>query len=194
MKIVAPSPRRAFTLIELLIVIAIIGLLAGLMAYLMPGVKEKQIRGRARAELGLLSAAIKNYKLKKGFYPPDNPAPNGSASTSLFYELTGTPIAPEIASSVTNRFGVTGIINSGAEGQNFLAGLKPGAYRPQPGHTNALQLVFAFKGPQGDFNPWHYDAYNPSDASNPAHNPDTFDLWIDIVLGGKTVTIGNWND
>lgn len=182
---IAPIPsRRAFTLIELLVVIGIIGILAGLITYLLPGVKEKQIRGRARAELGLLSAAIKNYKLKKGFYPPDNPAPNASASTSLFYELTGTEIEP----GVTNLFGVTGVVNSGADRENFLSGLKPGAYKPQPANGNATNLIFAYKGPAGDFNPWNYD------SSNPTHNPDSFDLWIDVVIGGKTVTIGNWND
>ncbi|MFM1769228.1 MAG: Type secretion system protein precursor [Verrucomicrobiota bacterium] len=179
-----PAARRGFTLIELLVVIAIIGILAGLITYLLPGVKEKQIRGRARAELNLISAAIKNYKVKKGFYPPDNPSANATASTSLFYELTGSDILP----AVTNLFGVTGVANAGAEAENFLAGLKTSSYRTQPGNANATNLVFGYKGPSGDFNPWNYD------SSNPTHNPDSFDLWIDVVIGNKTVTIGNWND
>jgi prepilin-type N-terminal cleavage/methylation domain-containing protein len=184
MKIVSTELRRAFTLIELLVVIAIIGILAGLMTYLLPGVKEKQIRGRARAEMAMITAAIKNYKVKKGFYPPDNPVADASANTSLFYELTATEMVP----GVTNVFGVTGVVNSGAERENFLSGLKPNAYRAQPANGNATNLVFGYRGPTGDFNPWHYD------SSNPTHNPDSFDLWIDLVIGGKTVTIGNWND
>jgi prepilin-type N-terminal cleavage/methylation domain-containing protein len=185
MKTVPTELRRAFTLIELLVVIAIIGILAGLMTYLLPGVKEKQIRGRARAEMAMIAAAIKNYKVKKGFYPPDNPA--NSASSALYYELTGTDMVPGAA----GLFGVTGVVNSGVERENFLSGLKPNASKTQPANPNATNLVFAYKGPgpQGaDFNPWHYD------ASDPTHNPDSFDLWIDLLIGGKTVTIGNWND
>lgn len=178
------ASRRGFTLVELLVVIAIVALLASLIVYLLPGVKEKQIRSRVRAELKNYVEAINRYKLRKGFYPPDNPAANGSNKSSLFYELTGTDIDP----GATNLFGVTGILNSGPERENFLSGLRPGSFKAQPGYANATNLVFGYKGPSGDFNPWHYD------ASNPTHNPDTFDLWIEVTFGGKTIVIGNWND
>jgi len=180
-----PAARRAFTLIELMVVIAIIALLAGLIVYLLPGVSEKKVRGRARAELNLYVAAIESYKTRKGFYPPDNPAPNASSSSSLYYELTGSDIVP----GVTNVFGVTGILNSGPERENFLAGLKTASCKAQPANVDATNLVFAYKGPSGgDFNPWHYE------SSNPTHNADSFDLWIELNIGGKTVIIGNWND
>ena len=37
-------------------------------------------------------------------------------------------------------------------------------------------------------NPWRYN------SSNPRYNPKSFDLWIDVIAGGKTNRICNWSD
>ena len=37
-------------------------------------------------------------------------------------------------------------------------------------------------------NPWRYV------SSNPTNNPGEFDLWVDIIVGGKTNRICNWSD
>src|ERR1043165_3017129 len=102
-----PIRRSGFSLIELMVVIAIIALLAGLIAYLLPGISQKKVRGRARVELKNYVEAINRYKLKKGFFPPDNP--NATDRSSLYYELTATDVVP----AVTNVLGVTGILNAG---------------------------------------------------------------------------------
>jgi hypothetical protein len=47
-------------------------------------------------------------------------------------------------------------------------------------------IVLPYKGPEGDFNPLRYN------LSSPSKNPGSFDLWIEVVVGGKTNTIGNW--
>lgn len=203
------TARYAFTLVELLVVIAIIGLLAGLIVYLLPGVTEKRVRSRAKAELNAYVMAINAYKTKLGFYPPDNP--NGPGTNSLFYELTGTervvsPSGPEYESIIreltlvgqrisTNTIGSffssAGFLNSGDERQNFLPTLKSNSnYKAiAPGSPFVQLLVFPSRGPGGrDPNPWHYD------SSNPTHNPDSFDLWVEVELGNKTIVIGNWTD
>ena len=36
-------------------------------------------------------------------------------------------------------------------------------------------------------NPWRYN------SSNPTNNPGHFDLWVDIILSGKTNRISNWS-
>ncbi len=58
--------RSAFTLIELLTVISIIGLLAGLVIGLAPGVQKSMRVKRVQAELNQLVTALEDYKAKFG--------------------------------------------------------------------------------------------------------------------------------
>ncbi|MBJ7390761.1 MAG: type II secretion system protein GspG, partial [Chthoniobacterales bacterium] len=83
--LLAPA-SEAFTLIELLIVITIIGILAGLTLSTLGYVNKKAARSRAEAEVAALSAAIESYKLDYGSYPTNA---NTNKSPSLFSELTG---------------------------------------------------------------------------------------------------------
>lgn len=64
------SPRAgAFTLIELLIVVAIIAILAALTLSTLGYVNKKGAETRARSEVAALSTAIEAYKLDNGTYP-----------------------------------------------------------------------------------------------------------------------------
>src|SRR5438045_5099032 len=64
--------RRAFTLIELLIVISIIIILAGLILSTVGYVQKKGARSRAEAEIAAMSAALESYKADNGIYPRGN--------------------------------------------------------------------------------------------------------------------------
>ena len=81
-----PVPRHgvrragAFTLIELLIVVSIIAILAGLTLSTLGYVNRKSAESRARTEVVALSSAIENYKLDVGSYPP---------AADLYNELIG---------------------------------------------------------------------------------------------------------
>lgn len=72
--------QGAFTLIELLIVVALIAVLAGLTLSTLGYVNRKGAESRARTEVAAISAAIDAYKLEFGIYPSSN---------SLVSELTG---------------------------------------------------------------------------------------------------------
>src|SRR4051812_30300321 len=61
----------AFTILELLIVITIIVILAGLTIATMGYVSGKARRSRAEAEIAAISAALENYKADNGAYPRD---------------------------------------------------------------------------------------------------------------------------
>jgi prepilin-type N-terminal cleavage/methylation domain-containing protein len=196
-----------FTLVELMVVIAIIAVLAGFVVYLLPGVKEKQVRGRVKTELAMLVMAIEGYKAKMGFYPPDSV---GSGTNALFYELTGTardirlgdPVFIDknnirlATNTIGTYFGTSGFLNSydfqnpdPEKRHNFLPNLKPGAYARIPNSSEDIRaLVVPAKSPGGDFNPWHYN------SSNPQHNPEGFDLWAEVAIGNKTIVIGNWKE
>jgi hypothetical protein len=41
--------------------------------------------------------------------------------------------------------------------------------------------------PNSQLNPWRYN------SSHPTHNTGSYDLWVDLVIGGKTYQVGNWN-
>lgn len=79
-----------FTLVELLVVISIIGVLAGFTFVVLAGAKKKQYISHTQAELAQLAAAIDSYHDAYGFYPPDNPGNGSPLANQLYYELVGT--------------------------------------------------------------------------------------------------------
>jgi prepilin-type N-terminal cleavage/methylation domain-containing protein len=92
---------RAFTLIELIVVIAIIVVLAGLILSTMGYVQKKGARARAETEIAAMSAALESYKADNGIYPRDsqtdllnstndgNPAHYSTACRYMYGEVTG---------------------------------------------------------------------------------------------------------
>lgn len=140
----------AFTLIELLLVISVIGLLAALIFPVVRSVKRIALISRARAELGEVESFIESYKAKFGHYPPDNrDQPNNQVLVGLnqlYYELAGTAYqgntfitkdlssAPLTAEMIMTIFGpgVVGFVNcdhgdsdEGRSAVRFLRDLKP---------------------------------------------------------------------
>src|SRR5438067_2695684 len=63
----------AMTIIELLVVIIIIMILAGLVLSISSYVQNKGARARAETEIAAMSAALESYKADNGIYPRDNP-------------------------------------------------------------------------------------------------------------------------
>jgi type II secretory pathway pseudopilin PulG len=61
----------AFTIIELLVTIALIIILAGLILSTIGYVQTKGARSRAETEIAAISAALENYKADNGIYPRD---------------------------------------------------------------------------------------------------------------------------
>jgi prepilin-type N-terminal cleavage/methylation domain-containing protein len=79
MKVSNSSPQqKAFTLIELLIVVAILMILAGMGVGLFKMVNRNAIESRIKAEIQAVCAALEAYKADNGAYPPlDGNAFNG---------------------------------------------------------------------------------------------------------------------
>ncbi|MBI5365412.1 MAG: prepilin-type N-terminal cleavage/methylation domain-containing protein [Planctomycetes bacterium] len=73
----SPGRARGFTLIEVLIVIAIIGILAGLAVPALVGAKRQSRIRAAQADLSGLKAALEVYNTRFGDYPPSSLAAYG---------------------------------------------------------------------------------------------------------------------
>lgn len=206
----APKPARearalprayAFTIIELLIVMAIILVLAGLILATSNYVQKKGYRSRAEAEIAAISAALENYKADNGVYP-SNAATNGlnptattidpNASLYLYKELSGDHNADRTVDN--NDEAIDSNSNAispplTALPKTYLA-FKGNMLLPAP-PSNAP--VIALRDPFG--NPYGYStakAANPSGTNG--FNP-TFDLWsiADGSAGAdQTKWIKNW--
>ncbi len=61
--------ERGFTLIELMVVIVILGILAGLIVPRIMGRPDEARRAKARIQLESLETALKLYRLDNGNYP-----------------------------------------------------------------------------------------------------------------------------
>jgi prepilin-type N-terminal cleavage/methylation domain-containing protein len=188
------ASRRAFTLIEMLVVIAIIGLLAAMIVGGASHVRETSVRNRVRAEMNQVVTAIESYHKKFGFYPPDNP--NNPASPPLYYELTGNTNLLD-KPTILALFSVKGFVNSQADENervpNFFPnlGVENKGYREINATPKACVLTVPVPGTDPinpDLNPWRYV------SKNPTNNSETYDLWAEVKVGNKTIVIGNWKD
>ncbi len=63
--------NSAVTIVELLVVIMIILILAGLILSISSYVQNKGARARAETEIAAMSAALESYKADNGIYPSD---------------------------------------------------------------------------------------------------------------------------
>jgi prepilin-type N-terminal cleavage/methylation domain-containing protein len=211
----------AFTLIELLVVISIMAVLAGFTIPVMKSLKRQQVLKVARAEMVVIESALDNYKARYGTYPPGNrlaggPAYAPSQFNQLFYELSGTTrnggnfvtldgSAAIPAASVSTAFGVGGFINytkgneeDAEKAKNFLPGLKTGHFNEYVTNNGVrtTALVTSVGGPDVNYRPYgpNAEGINPFRYVSPGvNNPGSYDLWVQLVIAGKTNLVCNWS-
>ncbi len=213
-----PSLWHAFTLIELLVVIGVLTFLASMIFPAANIAHRNSIRKRAYAEMEQISTAIEMYREKLGSYPPDNPA--NAAINPLYFELLGTTLSngayvtidgsarinqSALGAGPPTGFGsgFSGFMNTsaGQDGdskvgaRNFLRGLRTSQIGELSSGVKILigpvpwpASAGASPTPNATLSPWCYN------SSSPVHNPKSFDLWVDLVIGGRTNRICNWSD
>jgi type II secretory pathway pseudopilin PulG len=189
----ATTEKRAFTIIEMLMVIMVIFILAALVLAASSYVQNKGARARAETEIAAMSAALESYKADNGIYPRDNPGnqytdnlnakadfdPTQSkyqnASLYLFFQLSGLDASQQPVANMKSYF----------------------AFKPQMlGHPpNNTTTVAYIRDPFGN----SY-GYSTAQAANPGgtagYNP-TYDLWSAGSIASSTPTppaawIKNW--
>ena len=171
----------AFTVVELLIVMAIILILAGLILATSGYVQKKGARSRAEAEIAAMSAALENYKADNGIYPSD------PAKT----ELVDPTVSPTPAGASLYLYNQLAGASNGS--RTPIAGAKSYfTFRPnQLNPSDQNQDVAFIRDPFG--NSYGYStAYQAS--SSQGYNP-TFDLWSTAnaePVTDQTQWIKNW--
>jgi general secretion pathway protein G len=84
------SRRRGFTLVELLVVVAIIGLLSGIVLRLSGYASGKSDRSRAMADLEKIRNALEEYRVINGaYYPASGTATNDAFTNAMSKCETG---------------------------------------------------------------------------------------------------------
>ena len=173
---------NAFTLLELLIVISIIIVLAGLTIGTMGYVMDKGKRSRAEAEIAAISAALESYKADNGVYP------RTGETDSLDPISSGDPSAYSAANLKLYEF-LSGDTDHDrkADTKSYFS-FKPNQLSPADQTKNVTAMIDPFGNSYG------YSTMKASDPTKNGYNP-TFDLWS--TAGYKTAADGpkwikNW--
>jgi len=175
--------HSSFTLMELLTVIAIIAILAGLILWAGTGVMAAGLRSRASSEIQGMSSALEGYKVDNGIYPADL---NLVGPTNSSY-----PTDPTASGSGANYQASSETLYQALSGQtNFNAA------------TAGNKVYFTFKssqvgnpsGPSYTYvrDPFGFSyGYSPGNGSNdvPYNGAGFFDLWS---TGGSTTNTNSW--
>ena len=145
--------RIAFTLVELLVVIAVIALLAGLILGAAGGVRGQAARNQAKAEIAGLEAALARFQTENGFFPGATQAnPANDLQPSAY--LTGGRVL------FTNLLGRATLSVTGTGGKSFL---EPKARMVM---TNSSPNYFV--DPWGNAYGYYWDEVNGSSVYNKA--------------------------
>lgn len=140
------------TIIELIIVIMIILILAGLVLSVSSYVQNKGARARAETEIAAMSAALESYKADNGIYPAHSSSSNGGHA--VYQALTG-----DGNDAIGGTNASTG--SAASTGKSYMS-LRQAMQNPNP-PTSATRVI----------DPWRFD-YN---YISPGPNNPTFDLW-----------------
>ena len=172
-----------FTIIELLIVMAIIIVLAGLVIGTSGYVQKKGARSRAEAEIAAMSAALESYKADNGIYPQD------TATNSLDARSSTDPADYAAASLFLYR----SLSGREANGTPITGAKSYFSFKPQmiSGTRDANGNVATATGVRDPFgNHYGYSTANQANSSF-GYNP-TFDLWSTANSGNAAEWIKNW--
>ncbi len=71
------SPLRGFSMVELMVVIGVIVILAGLLIAALPGIQNQVNRNKVEVFLAELKGGLSAYQLDNGIYPQNEPSGGG---------------------------------------------------------------------------------------------------------------------
>jgi type II secretory pathway pseudopilin PulG len=161
---------NAFTLIELIVVVGIIIVLAGLVLSTVGYARKKSARARAETEIAAMSAACENYKADNGVYP-SNANTNG-LDARMMGNPTGTTDPTYSNTSVYLYITLSGDTNANRNptGKSYMS-FKPNMLLPPGGSGNVTAIADPFGNSYG-----YSTIRAATQDTTKGYNP-TFDLW-----------------
>ncbi len=177
----ATTWSTAFTIVEVLVVMAIILILAGLVLGTSSYVHNKGARSRAEAEIAAMSAALENYKADNGVYP------SGAATNALDARTASDPTQSAYENASLQLYeALTGDVNATRQpGSPSYISFKDNQLSPATGNVHFIKDPFG--------NSYGYSTVFQTDQTK-GYNP-TFDLWSTAGSTkdtGKPGWIKNW--
>jgi prepilin-type N-terminal cleavage/methylation domain-containing protein len=159
----------AFTLIELIVVTAVIVILTGLVLSTVGYVQKKGARARAETEIAAMSAACENYKADNGIYPRDNTTNQYTDTLDARQNTDATqPVYQHASFYLYTQLSGDSSGNRSPTGKSYMQ-FKPNMLHPDDQTQNVQYIRDPFHNSYG------YSTANQADPTK-GYNP-TFDLW-----------------
>ena len=186
MKMPTRRGSAGFTLIEVITVITIILILAGLVVSGAGFVKDRQANEKARVQIALISKALEDYKLDTGFYPYTDDSANGiDQSGILFQGLYSNAFIDDgtgTATLDTTKKLYLAELGPAVGKQNWIMLLNPAADKqkwiklPNPQKWITVKSSIRIVDPWGGEYRYRSAIKSDGTSNNSTQNPD-FDLW-----------------
>jgi type II secretory pathway pseudopilin PulG len=161
--------NAAFTLIELIVVTAVIIILTGLVLSTVGYVQKKGARARAETEIAAISAACESYKADNGVYP------RASSTDLLDARLSGDPTNSQYKNAslalYNLLFGATNGSRTPNSGARSYLVFKPNMLFPADQNQNVQYIQDPFGNSYG------YSTIQAATGDTTRGYNPTFDLW-----------------
>jgi type II secretory pathway pseudopilin PulG len=188
--------NAAFTLIELIVVTAVIIILTGLVLSTVGYVQKKAARARAETEIAAMSAACESYKADNGVYPtnPDTNALNAQTfGNPCGYRAASLYLYEQLSGDTNANFQPPAGARSYFTFKPNMLGTSPTTTTDACGNTLTPTTVSYIRDPFGNI-------YGYSTIDNPVANPSptpgynpTFDLWSTAGLTNSPPSAADQN-
>ena len=173
---------NGFTLIELIVVVGIIIVLAGLVLSTVGYARKKGAQARAETEIAAMSAACESYKADNGVYPQQ-----ASSTDMLDARLSGSPSTYQTASLyLYEQLSGDSSGNRNPTGKSYMT-FKPNMLFPADQTQNVQYLQDPFGNSYG-YSTIQAATQNTTKGYNP-----TFDLWTTCTLTSSPPSAADQN-